>query len=120
MRVVQGTQHQRTALCVTELWDFSEHRFQEYDPSRADERWRALTPRVVKGQASLLHLKNFYTRWQRLSNETRSHVIREQLRNELPWIKEKVLVKDAKNSPISCVVGFSGLDRSPGRAAFEN
>ena len=46
-------------------------------------------------------------------------MIREQLLSKLPWIKEKVVKQEAKNSPDSYVVDFSGLDPSPGRAAFE-
>ena len=99
-----------------------EQSFHGYDPSRADDRWRALTPRVVKGQVTLIYLKDFYARWQRLlplSNETRPHVIREQLLSKLPWIKEKVVKQEAKNDPDSYVVYFSDLDPSPGRAPFE-
>ena len=121
-RVAEATHHTRTAPTLKELWDFLEQRFHEYDPSRADERWRALTPRVVKGQVTLIDLEDFYARWQRLlplSNETRPHVIREQLLSKLPWIKEKVVKQEAKNSPDSYVVDFSGLDPSPGRAPFE-
>ena len=69
-----------------------------------------------------MDVENFYARWQRLlplSNETRPHVIREQLLSKLPWIKEKVVKQEAKNSPDSYVVDFSGLDPSPGRAPFE-
>ena len=100
---------------------FLEHGSHEYDPSRADERLRAMTPRVVRGQVSLIDLEEFYTRWQRLlplSNETRPHVIREQLLSKLPWIREKVVKKEAKNSQGSYVVDFSGLDPSPGPAPF--
>ena len=121
-RVAEATHHTRTAPTLKELWDFLEQRFHEYDPSRADERWRALTPSVFKGQVTLIDLEDFYARWQRLlplSNETRPHVIREQLLSELPWIKEKVVKQEAKNSPDSYVVDFSGLDPSPGRAQFE-
>ena len=77
-----------------ELWDFLEHPFHEYDPSSANERWRALTPRLVRGQVSLIDLEEFYTRWQcllPLTNETRPHVIRELLLSKLPRIKEKVV-----------------------------
>ena len=77
---------------------------------------------MVKGQVTLIDLEDFYARWQRLlplSNETRPHVIREQLLSKLPWIKEKVVKQEAKNSPDSYVVDFSGLDPSPGRAPFE-
>ena len=66
-RVADATQHTGTAPTVKELWDILEHRFHEYDPPRANERRRALTPRVVKGQQlSLIDLEEFYTRWQRL------------------------------------------------------
>ena len=94
----------------------------EYDPSRADERWRALTPRVVKGHVTLIDLEDFYARWQRVlpfSNDTCRHVIRAQLLSKLAWIKEKVVKQEAKNSQGSYVVDFSGLDPSPGRAPFE-
>ena len=77
---------------------------------------------MVKGQVTLIDLEDFYARWQRLlplSNETRPHVIGEQLLSKLPWIKEKVVKQEAKNSPDSYVVDFSGLDPSPGRALFE-
>ena len=47
-RVGEATQHTRTASTLKEQWDFFEHCFHEYDPSRADERWRAFTPGVVK------------------------------------------------------------------------
>ena len=122
-RVAEGTQHQRTMPTLKELWDFLEHRYHEYDPSRADERWRALEPRVVKGKVSIVDLEDFFTRWQRmlpLTNETRPHVVREVLLAKLPWIKEKVVEKEAKLSQGSCTVDFSGLDPSPGRAPFEN
>ena len=121
-RVAEATHHTRTTPTLKELWDFLEQRFREYDPSRADERWRALTPRVVKGQVTLIDLEDFYARWQHLlplSNETRPHVIREQLLSKLPWIKEEVVNQEAQNSPDSYVVDFSGLDPSPGRAPFE-
>ena len=121
-QVAEATHHTRTAPTLKELWDFLEHCFHEYDPSRADERWRALTPRVVKGQVTLIDLEDFYARWQRLlplSNETRLHVIWEQLLSKLPWIKEKVVKQEAKNSPDRYVVDFGGLDPSPGRAPFE-
>ena len=65
-QAAEATHHTRTALGLKELWDFSEQRFHEYDPSWADERWRALTPRVVKGQVTLIELEDFYARWQRL------------------------------------------------------
>ena len=71
---------------------------------------------------SLIDLEDFYTRGQPLlplSSETRPHVIREQLLRKLPWIKEKVVKKDAKNSQGSNVVDFSGLDPSSGCAPFE-
>ena len=77
---------------------------------------------MVKGQVTLTDLVDLYARWQRLlplSNETRPHVIREQLLSKLPWIKDKVVKRETKNSPDSYVVGFSGLDPSPGRAPFE-
>ena len=121
-RVAEATYHTRTTPNLKELWDFLEQRFHQYDPSRADERWRALTPRVVKGQVTLIDLEDFYARWQRLlplSNESRPHVIREQLLSKLPWIKEKVVKQEAKNRTDSYVVDFSGLDPSPGRAPFE-
>ena len=77
---------------------------------------------MVKGQVTLINLEDFYARWQRLlplSNETRPHVIREQLLSKLPWIKERFVKQEAKNSPDSYVMDFSGLDPSPGRAPFE-
>ena len=77
-RVTEDTQHTRTAPTLNDLLDFLEQRLDKYDPSRADERWRALTPRVVKGQVTLIDLEDFYARWQRwwpLSNETRPHLI---------------------------------------------
>ena len=49
---------------------------------------------MVKGQVTLIELEDFNARWQRLlplSNETRPHVIREQLLSKLQWIKEKVV-----------------------------
>ena len=121
-RVAQATQHTGTAPTLKELWDFSEHRFHEYDPSRADERWRALNARVVKGQVCLIDLEEFYTRWQCLlpsSNETRPHMSREQLLRKRPWIQKKVVKKEAKNSQGSYVVDFSSFDPSPGRGPFE-
>ena len=121
-RVAEATHHTRTAPTLKELWDFVEQGFHEYDPSRGDEGWRALTPRVVKGQVTLIDLEDFYARWQRLlplSNETRPHVIREQLLSKLPWIKATVVKQEAKNSQDSYVVDFSGLDPSPGRAQFK-
>ena len=121
-RVAEVTHHTRTASTLKELWTFLEQRFHRYDPSRADDKWRALTPRVVKGQVTLIDLEDLYGRWQRLlplSNETRPHVIREQLLSKLPWIKEKVVKQEAKNSPDSYVVHFSGLDPSPGRTPFQ-
>ena len=99
-----------------------EQRFHNYDPSGADERWRALSARVVKGQVTLIDLEDFHARSQfllPLSNETRPHVIREQLLSRLPWIKEKLVKHKAKNSPDSYVVDSSGLDPSPGRAPFK-
>ena len=71
---------------------------------------------------TLIDLEDFYLRWQRLlplSNETRPHVIWEQLLRKLPWIKEKVIKQETKSSPDSYVVDFSGLDPSPGRAPYE-
>ena len=58
-RVAEATHHTRTAPTLKQLWDFSDQRFHEYDPSRADERWGALTPRVVKGQVTLIDLEDF-------------------------------------------------------------
>ena len=78
---------------------------------------------MVKGQVTLIDLEDFYARWQRLlplSNETHPQVIRERLLSKLPWIKKKVVKREAKNSPDSYVVDFSGLDPSPGRTPFEN
>ena len=86
----------------SEIWESLEHRFHEYDPSRADERWRALTPRVVEGVVFLIDLEEFYTRWQRLlplSNETRPHVIQEQLLSKVPWIKDTVVKKKRAKPP---------------------
>ena len=120
-RVAEATRHTRTTTTLKELWDLLEQRFHKYDPSRAHDRWRALTPRVVKGQMTLIDLEDFYARWQGLlplSNETRAPVIREQLLSKLPWIKEKVVTQEAKNSPDIYVVDFSGLDPSPGRTPF--
>ena len=100
-RVAEAPHHTRTATTLKELWDFLEQCFHEYDPSRTDDRWRALTRRVVKGQVTLIDLEDFYARWQRLlplSNETRPHVIQEQLLSKFPWIKEKVVKQEAKNS----------------------
>ena len=71
---------------------------------------------------SLVDLQDFYTHWQRLlpsSNETRPHLIREQLLSKLPLFKQKVVQKEAKKSQSSYVVDFSGLDPSPGRAPLE-
>ena len=116
-RVAEATQHTRTAPTLKDFWDFLEQRFHEYDPLRADERWRALIPRVVKGQVTLSNPEDFYARWQRLlplSNETRPHVIREQLLSKLPWIKKMVVNQEVKNSPNSYVVDISCLDPSPG------
>ena len=121
-RVAQASRHTRTAPTLKGLWDSLEQRFHEYDPSSADERWRALTPSLVNGQVTLVNLEDFYSRWQRLlplSNEIRPHVIREQLLSKLPWIKEKVVEQEARISPDSYVVDFSGLDPSLGRAPFE-
>ena len=114
--------HTRTAPTLKKFWDFFKQSFHEYDPSRANDRWRALSPGVAKGQVTLIYLEDFYARWQRLlpsSNETRPNVIREQLLSKLPWIKEKVVKREAKNSPDSYAVDFSGLDPSPGRAPFK-
>ena len=64
---------------------------------------------------TLIDLEDFYARWQRLlplSNETRPHVIREQLLSKLPWIKEQVVKQEAKNTPDSYVADFGGLDPS--------
>ena len=91
--VAEAIQHTRTAPTLKELRGSLEDSFHEYDPSRANERWRALTPGVVRGQVSLINLEEFYTPWQRLlpfSNKTQPHVIRVQLLSKLPWIKEKV------------------------------
>ena len=66
---------------------------------------------------SLLDLVDFCTRWQRwlpLSNETRPHVIWEQLLSKHRWIKEKVVKKEAKKSQGSYVVDLSRLDPAPG------
>ena len=120
--VAEATHDTRTAPTLKELWGFLEHRFHEYDPSRADERWGALTPRVVKGQVTLIKLEDFYAHWQcllPLSHETRPHEIWEQLLSKLTGIKEKVVKQEAKNSPDRYVVDVSGLDPSPGRAPFE-
>ena len=71
---------------------------------------------------TLTDLEDFRASWQRLlplSSKTRPHVIREQLLSKPPWIKEKVVKKEAKNSQGSYVVDFSGLDPSPGRAQCE-
>ena len=122
-RVAEAPQHTRTPPTLKELWDFLEQHLHEYDPSRADERWRALTPGMVKGHVTLTDLEDFYARWRLLlplTNETRPHVIWQQLLSKLAWIKEKVVKQGAKNSQDSYVVDFSGLDPSPGRALFEN
>ena len=122
-RVAKGTQHQRTTPPLKELWDFLEHRCHEYDPTRADERLRALLPRFVEGQVSLLDSKDLYTCSQRLlplSNQTGPHVICEQLLTKLSCIKEGVVEKEAKISQDSCVVDFRGLDPLPRRATFKN
>ena len=71
---------------------------------------------------NLIDLEDFYARWQwllPLSNETRPHVIGEQLLSKLLRIKEWVVKMEAKNGQGSYVVDFSGLDPSPGRAPFE-
>ena len=119
--VAEATDHTCTAPTLKELWDFLEKRFHKYDPSRADERWRALIPRLGKGQVTLIDLEDLYARWQRLlplSNEIRPHVIWEQLLSKLPWIKEKFVKQEAKNSPDSYVADFSGHDPPPGRTPF--
>ena len=46
----EATQHTRMAPTLKEWWDLLEQRFHEYDRSRANKRWQALNPRVVKGQ----------------------------------------------------------------------
>ena len=107
-RVAEASHPTRMAPTLKELRDFLEQHFHEYDPSRADERWPALTPRVVKGQVTLIDLEDFYAPWQRLLPLSK-----------LPWIKEKVVKQEAENSPDSYVVDFSGLDPPPGRAPFE-
>ena len=61
-RVAEATHHRRTATTLKELWDFLDQRFHEYGPSMADDRWRALTPRVVKGQVTLIDLEDFHAR----------------------------------------------------------
>ena len=58
----EATHHTQTAPPVKDLWDVLAQSFHEYDPSRADERWRALTPRLVKGQVTLIDLEAFYRR----------------------------------------------------------
>ena len=95
------------APTLKELWVFWEQCFQEYDPSRAEERCRALTPRVVKGQLTLIDVDDFYARWQGLlplSIQTRPHVIWVQLLSKLPCMKEKVVQNEAKNSQGSYVM----------------
>ena len=57
--VPEATHHAQTAPILEELWDLWEHCFHGYDPSRADDRWRALTPSVVKGQVTLIDLEDF-------------------------------------------------------------
>ena len=72
-RVAEATQHTRTAPILKDSCNFLQQRFHGYHPSRADERWRALTLRVIRGQVFLIDLEHFYSRWQRLlplSNET--------------------------------------------------
>ena len=121
-RVAEGTQHQQTAPTLQEFFKFVEHCFHEYDPSGADERWPALSPRVVKGQVSLIDLEEFHTRWQcllALRNEIRPQIIPEQLLSTLLWIKEGVVDKEAKNGHGSSMVDSSGLHLSPGRARFD-
>ena len=59
---------------------------------------------MVKWQLTLIDSEDFYARGQQLvplSNKTPPHVIREQLLSKLPWIKEKVVKKEAKNSQSS-------------------
>ena len=49
---------------------------------------------------SIINLEEFCTSWQRflrLTNETRPHVIREQLLSRLLWIKEKRRIKEPNN-----------------------
>ena len=58
-RVAEATQHTRTTQTLKNLWDFLRHALYQYDPSRPNERWRALTPRVVKGHVSLSDLEEF-------------------------------------------------------------
>ena len=48
--VAEATQYTQTAPTLKELWDFLEHRFHEYDPSRTDERWPGLTTGCFKGK----------------------------------------------------------------------
>ena len=43
----------------------------------------------------------------------------EQLLSKLLWMKEKVVKQEAKNTPDSDTVDFSGLDPMPGLAPFE-
>ena len=93
-RVAEATQYTHTAPTLKELWDLLQKRFHKYDPSRSDERLRALTPRACQGQVNLIDLEDFHAPWQRLltlSNETRPHAICEQLLIKLPWIKDKVV-----------------------------
>ena len=85
-RVAKATQHTRTAPTLKELSDFMEHRFDEYDPSRADQGWQAPTPRQVKGQVSPIDSVEFNTRWQSLlplSNASRPDVTQAQLLSKL-------------------------------------
>ena len=121
-RVAKATQHTQTVPTLKELWDFLEQRFHDYYPSRAKKKWPVLTPRVVKEQVTLINLEHFYSHWQwslPLSNTTRPHVIWEQLLSKLPWLKEKVVKSQAKNSQGSYVVDFRGLDPSLGCAPFK-
>ena len=86
--ITERTQHQRTAPTLKQLWFLLKHRFHQDDPSRADERWRALTSRMVKEQVSLPDLEDLCARWQRLlplRSETRPHVIFEQLLSKVLW-----------------------------------
>ena len=66
-----------------------------------------------------IDLEDFYAPWQHLlplSNGTRRHVIRKQLLRKLPWMKQRVVQKEAKISQKSCTVDFSGHD--PRRASL--
>ena len=61
-KLCEATQHTQTPPCLREVWDFSQHRFNEYDASRANERRCALSPGVFKGQVSFNDLEEFYNR----------------------------------------------------------